>query len=362
VLKRYFNLSAEGYLCQTDDLYRILVTAAARCSTIEATCKTLEGPDSNTVRGYIQAELRPEDIATLQQACNRALYSQWPHWLWSQPLDLAVDLHDEEYYGEPEDDDPDSWVCRGEKRNGTTRFYRCATLSVIHSQVQLQLAVVFVHPDAELVDTLKTLVKYVRSRGLRIRCLYADKQFATIPVLRYLLTETALSAIIAVPRKGKDGGVNALCHGRCSYRTEHTFESKPYGRLTVPVGIVRAFKQDHGTRTLTWLVYALIRIEMSLRRVRETYRGRFGIDTKYRCMEQVRARTTSKNPAFRFFLMSLALVLVNVWIAFQWTYCRLRGSGPRRIARGLLTLACMAFFLIHAVETYYGVVTQISSP
>ncbi len=109
-------------------------------------------------------------------------------------------------------------------------------------------------------------------------------------------------------------------------------------------------------------MYALIRVEAPLRRVRETYRCRFGIDTKYRCMEQVRARTTSKNPAFRFFLMGLALVLVNVWIALQWTYCRLRGSGPRRIARGLFTLAQMALFLIHAVETYYGIVTQITSP
>ena len=225
VLEQHFDLSADGYICQTRDLYEVLVTAAARCSTIEATCKDLkDAPDSNTVRGYINAQLTPEDIAGLERNCKRALYKQWPHWLWSQPLNIAVDLHDECYYGEEADreanDASASWVCRGEKRNGTTYFYRCATLAVIRHQVQINLAVAFVHPDDDLVDVLKKLVKYVLSRGLRIGCLYADKQFCSIPVLRYLQTGTSFSAIIAAPKKGKDGGIKALCHGRKSYRTE----------------------------------------------------------------------------------------------------------------------------------------------
>ncbi len=362
VLMRYFQLSAQGYCCDTADLYRILVTAAANKSTIEAACKKLDGPDSNTVRGYLKAQLTLDQIADLQERCNRALRSQWPHWLWEHPLDVAIDLHDEPYYGEPEDGQPDSYVCRCQKREGTTRCYSCATICAIRNRQQVQLAVVFVRPTDDLVDLVQTLVKYVRSKGLRIGCVYADKEFATIPVMRYLLTETRLAAIIAVPRKGDEGGVNALCHGPVSYRTTHTFASRPYGELTVPVGVVRAFKEEHGKRSGTWLVYALIRVAMPLHRVRETYRRRFGIDTKYRCMEQVRARTTSKNPALRFLLMAVALVLVNVWMALQWTYCRLRGSGPRRIKAGLLTLAQMAFFLNHAVETYYGTVTQIASP
>ena len=363
VLERYFHLAADGYFCHTRDLYQILVTAAARGSTIEATCRDLQdAPDSNTIRESLQAQLPREEIAELERECNRALRSQWPHWLWSQPLQVAADLHDECYYGEAEDDDPDSWVCRGEKRNGTTRFYRCATLAVIRQRMQITLAVVFVPPAADLVTVLQKLLKYVRQQGLRIGCLYADKQFCTIPVLRYLHTQTTLAAIIAAPRRGTTGGLNGLCHGGGSYRTEHTFASKAYGQLTVPVGVVRAFKEDHGKRTGTWLVYVLLRVTASLRQVRESYRRRFGIDTKYRCMEQVRARTTSKNPALRFLLMGLALVLVNVWLALQWTYCRLRGSGPRRIAPGLLTLERLLHFLIHAVEAEYGVITEVTSP
>jgi putative transposase len=106
----------------------------------------------------------------------------------------------------------------------------------------------------------------------------------------------------------------------------------------------------------------LIRVKHALRRVRETYRERFGIDTGYRLMEQVRARTASTNPAFRFLLMGIALILINVWVALQWTYLRVRGSGPRRIARQHLTLERLARFLARAVEAIYGVVSLVDPP
>jgi putative transposase len=366
VLEKYFDLSAEGYLCQTRDLWQVLVLAAARRSTVEATCNDLPGaPDSNTVRGYLNDQLTPDQIRTLEQDCNRALASRWPHWLWSQPLEVACDLHDECYYGESDDDDPASWVCRGERRAGTTHFYRCATLFILRPRCRLTLAVTFVHPDEALVAVLQRLFSAVRERGLRLARLYADKGFCSIPVLRYLRRQPHLSVIMAAPIKGKaDGrGLRTLCRGRHSYRTTHTFASAENGELTVPVGIVRAYKERRGgNRTATWIAYVLLRVSEPLRQVRERYRGRFGIDTSYRSMEQVRARTTSQNPALRFLLMGLALVLLNVWVALQWTYLRLRGSGPRRVAGHHFTLARMARFLSRAVEAVYGVVSYVDPP
>jgi hypothetical protein len=50
-------------------------------------------------------------------------------------------------------------------------------------------------------------------------------------------------------------------------------------------------------------------------------------------MEQVRARTTSLNPALRLVLMGVALLIVNMWIRLHWLFLRLPGRGPRRVAR-----------------------------
>jgi len=42
VLEQHFDLSADGYLCQTRDLWQVLVAVCARQSTVESTCNDLE--------------------------------------------------------------------------------------------------------------------------------------------------------------------------------------------------------------------------------------------------------------------------------------------------------------------------------
>lgn len=370
-LKKHFDLSAAGYRCQTDDVWQVVVAAAARRSTIEATCDDLpEAPASNTVRGYLHDGFPPSAIPALQDNCNAALASQLPEWLRWHPQEVACDLHDEPYYGrqQPQDpehpeDDPDYWVCRGEARQGTTRFYRCATAYVMRHGIRMNLAVRFVHPRDTRAAVLQDLLQQVQSLGITLRRLYLDKGFCSIPVMRYL-SETGLAVIIAAPIRGKKGGLRALCRGRRSYRTTHTFRSPENGALTVPVGIVRTFVRRHdGSWTPQWLVYVLLNVpDEPLRKVRKAYRRRFGIESGYRLMEQVRVRTTSNRAAVRFLFMGVALLLVNIWIALHWMFLRRRGPGPRRVAREHFTLERMARFLSRAVEAIYGVVSVVDPP
>ncbi len=366
VLEQYFDLSAEGYVCQTRDLWNLLVEAAARCAYIETVCNDLaNAPDSNTVRGYLNEQLTPKIIGDLKRQCNRALASQLPSWLADPPREVAFDLHDAPDYGKDDDPaDPDCWVCRGEARAGTTRFYRCATAYVMHRDVRFTVAVEFVHPGDDLIKILKRLLRRVKALKIRLKRGYLDKGFCSIPVLRGLLAEPDLSLIMAAPLKGKTGGTRALCHGRRSYRTEHTFRSDDYGELTVPVMVVRTrSKRRDGTDKWTWLVYVLIHVpDLTARQVRKAYRRRFGIESSYRLLEQVRGRTTAHNAALRFLWMGIALLIGNIWIALHWTFLRCRGSGPRRVARQAFILPCMLQFLRRAVEAIYGVISIVDPP
>ena len=94
-------------------------------------------------------------------------------------------------------------------------------------------------------------------------------------------------------------------------------------------------------------------------RVRRRYRRRFGIESGYRLMEQVRARTTSPNPALRLVLMGVALLIVNMWIYLHWLFLRLPGRGARRVARWRFRLDRMRSFLTRAIERFYGVITAV---
>lgn len=366
VLEHYFDLSAEGYICKTRDIWNVLVEAAARNVYIETVCNDLaNAPDSNTVRGYLNEQLTPLIIGDLKRRCNRALANQLPAWLADHPKEVAFDLHDAPYYGKDDDpDDPDCWVCRGEARAGTTRFYRCATAYVMHKDMRFTLAVEFVRPGEDLIKILKRLVRRVKALKITLKRGYLDKGFCSIPVMRGLLAEPDLSIIMAAPIKGKTGGTRALCHGRRSYRTEHTFRSAEQGELTVPVMVVRTrAKRRDGSYKWVWLVYVLLNVlDLTPRQVRKAYRRRFGIESSYRLLEQVRGKTTARNAALRFLWMGIALLIGNIWIALHWKFLRRCGSGPRRVARKAFILPCMLQFLRRAIEAIYGVISIIDPP
>ncbi len=363
ILRRHLPLTAAGYRCHTEDLWRLLVGAAARHTTLEAVCADLlDAPHANTVRGYLTAQVAPQAIPDLEQQWNTAFAALIPEWLRARPQDVAVDFHDEPYYGRCDPNDPDNWVCRGEAQAGTTYFYRCATAYVMHRDARYTLAVVFVKPREDKVAVLDRLLTHVRQLGVRLRCLYADKGFCAIPVLRWLVTQH-ISAIVAAPIRGKQGGTRALCQGRSSYRTTHTFQSAEHGAVTVPVSVVRTYhRRRSGQRRAAWLVYVCLDVAEPPPRVRKRYRRRFGIESSYRLMEQVRARTTSPSAALRFLLMGLALLIVNVWIGLHWLCLRLPGRGPRRVARWRFRLERMARFLTRAIERHYGVITAVDLP
>jgi putative transposase len=362
VLEQYFDLSAEGYICQTRDLYQVLVTAAVRQKYIETVCNDLAGaPHGNTVRGYLNEQLTPDDIRAIQRDCNRALASQLPAWLRDHPKEVAIDLHDAPYYGKDDLNDKDCWVCRGEARDGTTRFYRCATAYIMHKDVRFTLAVVFVHPDDDLVKIVKQLIRRVKALKIKVKRYYFDKGFCSIAVLRVLLADPNLSAIVAVPIRGKKGGTRALCRGRSSYRTNYTFRNQELGELTVPLAVVRTFRtRRDGILKAEWLIYVILNAkEVPLREIRKLYRRRFGIESSYRLLEQVRGRTTARNPALRFLWMGLALLIGNIWIALHWKYLLQRHRGRYRILRKHFILDRMAQFLRRAVENIYGVISSV---
>jgi hypothetical protein len=278
--QQHLPLYANGYRCQTDDLWRILLAAAARKTTIEAVCADLErAPDANTVRGYLNEQLSPCAIPKLEQQLNDLLRTLLPDWLPARPQEIAVDFHDEPYYGRDHPDNVDNWVCRGEARAGTTRFYRCATAYVLRQDVRLTIAVVFVKPKMDKVSVLASLLAALKAAGLTIKCLFADKAFCSIEVVRYL-RRRHVAAIIAMPIRGKQGGTRKLCRGGKSYWTSYTMRSAEQGSIRIPVAVVRTYQRRRsGQRQLHWLLYICLRVSGKVVLLWRRYRRRFGIES-----------------------------------------------------------------------------------
>jgi DNA-binding winged helix-turn-helix (wHTH) protein len=115
-------------------------------------------------------------------------------------------------------------------------------------------------------------------------------------------------------------------------------------------------------RRARWLVFVVLHCTLTLNSVRQCYRQRFGIETSYRCMRQVRAWTTSRNAALRFMLMGLGFIRVNLWVELRYRFCQLKQKhGPRKIVLKRFQLQRLICFLNHAIEKVYALVLSIQA-
>ncbi len=362
-LRTYFPLNVSGYQCSAETVFDVLVKAAATKQTIETTCNALKGMvDGETIRGYLNEQVRVDDLHRLEQQVNQALTAGLPRRMWKPKLEIAIDLHDEPFYGHS----PElvALTCRGQAHKGTTRFFRVATAYLIFKDMRLTLALLFVRPEDELAEIVAALLRRLRILGLKVKRLYFDKGFCSNPVLRHI-EQSGWPAILACPIRGRKGGTRGLCQGNKSYRTQHTFKSQDNGSFTASVAIVRTYtsrqRSKRKKRRAVWLVYVVLNCNFNPKTVRKRYRKRFGIETSYRCMRQVRAWTTSRNGALRFLLMSLSFILINLWVELRWRFCQIKRRGRRQIDAKRFELQRLASFLNQAVQRIYGVVSFIQA-
>lgn len=360
-LGTYFPLQIEGYDCTAETVYDVLVKAAVTGQTIETVCHNLDGiVTGETIRGYLNEQVRVDDLHHLEQQLNQALVAGLPGRVRKTKLEIAIDLHDEPFYGHSSE--LLALTCGGQAHKGTTRFFRVATAYVIFKDMRLTLGLIFVRSEDELSEIVAALLRRLRILGLKVRRLYLDKGFCAMPVLRSI-EQSGWSAIIACPIRGKKGGTRGLCQGHQSYRTQHTFKSQQNGSFTAPVAVVRTYtshkRSKRKKRRATWLVFVVLNCQFDPKSVRKRYRKRFGIETSYRCMRQVRAWTTSRNGALRFLLMSLGFILVNLWVELRHRFCQLKQRGRRKIDTKRFELQRLVCFLNQAIDKIYGLVSFI---
>lgn len=360
-LSEHLPLQAEGYDCTTEDLLNVLLGVAANRGTIESVCADLVGtPDPETIRTYFNAQLCVEDLPALERQLNAALAAEIPPRVWRRAQEVAMDFHDRPYYGKTLQADG-LWV-RGQARDGTTRFYRIATAYVMLKQLRVSLALRFVLPDENTVTIVADLRKRLKTLGIQVARLFLDKGFAGIAVLDYL-TREGQPALIACPIRGKTGGTRALCQGPKSYRTPYTFQGPVQTAFTAELAVCRVFTTAKRTgrmkRRAAWLIFILIQLDWSPRQARRQYRRRFGIESSYRCAGQVRGWTTSPNPAYRFLLIALSFILLNVWLHLRWLFTQVPCQGHRWLATTRFQLSRLVKFIRRALECHYGCVQEI---
>ncbi len=361
VMEKHLSLKTEGYRSTTNETFNLLLKAVAEGSSVEAVCADSCGVvASNTLREQVNAGLDVSELRQQEAEMNTALAAAIPAGMPRGGLEVAIDTHDEPFYGKT----PEllTYTCKTRAKAGTTRFFRLASAYVIWREVRLTLALTYVLPEDDLPGVVERLLQRLGHLGLHATVAYLDKGFCSGDILRYL-QRTQQAAVLACPIRGTSGGIRALCQGRGSYTTDYTFTDGTRVRMALVDTRVRDPQTKRKQRK--WLAFVLVNLDWTPHQVYNKYRRRFGIEASYRLLRQVKVLTNSRNPALRFFFLGLGLVMQNVWVLARWLFTRCPGKGRHKLIPSLLRFDRFRKLLVRAVECFYPpplVVSVFASP
>lgn len=359
IVRPYLPLDLQNTRITAEDIISVLGYASANRISPDAACHELkEAPSANRLREVL-AKAVPDRI-TLQRALNRILREQTPRFVkkGKRSYYIAIDLTLIPYHGDYYEDKNE--IMRSTAKSGTTHFHGYATVSIVHDNQRYVLALRFVEKGESMETIVAWLLKRLKSIGISIRSAYLDKGFCSVPVLK-TLKRRKIKFIIPIPVRGKSGGVRTLFEA-ASHKTTYTFKSPKHGQLEVATVVIKKYSKGRYKRKgARWFAYAVNRLSKSIEphQVFEMYRRRFGIETSYRQMNQVRARTTSRNPVIRLLFVGLAFILFNLYVANRQHFVIGLKQPAKPFSKSWLTLRRLVRMLAHAVEDLFDLAVVV---
>jgi Transposase DDE domain len=358
LLLSHLALCDYGRTCPATTLLSVVFAACARLVSVFAAAVGLRrAPSPETVRKALLANL--PDIGLLEWRCNRAVRASLPR-LKGRRHHLAIDLTLLPYHGRPWRDGDELY--RGQAKGGTTHFHAYATAYLIQRGQRVTLALSYVRQGEDLALVLKRLLRFARRAGARAGLLLLDRGFYAVSVIRYLQAARR-PFLMPVPMKGRKadhpkgpGGTRVFGCWKAGGFASYRLHSSGKAKATVSICVhVRNRAGRRGQKGKERLVYAYWGWRpTNPRRVSELYRERFGIETSYRQMNQGRARTCTRNPAVRLFLVAVALLLRNVWVWLHWEALSAKRRGGRRLRLEALTLKALLLMLLEVAVARFG--------
>jgi putative transposase len=355
VVRKNLPLELKNTRIRSEDIIYALAYANVHRLSIESACQELQGaPSGNRLREVLTEAL--PDRAGLQRMLNRMFRQQLHPSIWKCKRDfsLAIDLTLIPYHGQPYEDKKE--IVRGQPKSGTTHFHGYATVSIVHDNRRYVVALRFLEYGEELSEIVRWLIKRVKSLKIRVRRVFLDKGFCSKLVFK-VLEQHQLSFVTPIPVRGKSGGVRSLFQGK-SRKTNYTFNSPKHGQYTVQAVVVKRYsKGRYGRHKSKWFAYAVSGLPVGIlpAQVFELYRQRFGIESSYRQMNQVRARTSTRNPVIRLLLVGLAFVLFNLYISLRQNLSTALKQPLRLPKRFWLSLRRVALLLSRAIVRLWNV-------
>ena len=234
----------------------------------------------------------------------------------SGPLYLAVDAHEEPYYGKRED-----WNSTGPKKKSTNTFITISTLCIVHPHRPLPIAFTPIQSNAEL-KSAQHLLDQTKNLFTGRKVFFLGDAFYSSVHLINQLDQLGYRYLIRHRRLGK---IKKLCKSKRASRLKvyqgFTVKHRMERRVTNPgkawtylvIGKQAQFKKhrrDPG-RKLKVFCWVTNCPEIGARKLLKLYKRRFRIENAFREMRPFLIRSCSNDPRVRFALVAWALLVYS---------------------------------------------------
>ena len=271
-----------------------IMLASMTNSYVEGSSK-LTCISGQTVRNH----LRNKDPEGLLQINADLIATMKEKGTFRKPVKVAIDLHDEMYYGDTETDG----IIGTKNKAGTNYAYEYATASIVVQGIRFVIALIPVVQRTSL-DMVSRLLKIIESHGIRISVLLMDGGFFSADLIN-LLNSGKINFVMHAPKlKNACGNIEADLKYTTSSHKRRKKDQATFRMVSI---------YGRGKKGLVLYVFAT-NMDIPPKRLLKLYRKRWGIETGYRMIRKFLAKTTSKRRNIRLLYFYLAILIYNIWV------------------------------------------------
>ena len=245
-------------------------------------------------------------------------------------------------------------VISGKPKGGTSRFETYATMQAVTEERLPTIAVVHVTEHVTEVEFVRKLLSEALKQGFKKPVLFMDREFANVEMMRFL-NERGERPLMAVSKR--PGIKNAVAEFRCGKRkavSKYEMRSSNGTVFRFNLVIKKRLKETKDGRKWKYLTYAtnLERqyMKRTIKDIPEEYKKRWRIENNFKSVEQMRARTCSRNHSIRVFMLFLSMTVCNLWYTAVRNMNNMMETGRRRRVKINITANVFLALLIVLVK------------
>lgn len=291
----------------------------------------------NRLKQYPKEYLLEQGIQTIDATVRRCKAMG----MLKKPVTIAIDGHKRPCHSKDED-----LLVGGKPKGGTSKMETYITAQIV-DDVRLTLAVLPRTDDDDRADLIKELIKKIRELKIKIKKIMLDRGYYSVSVLK-ALRELHISYIMMIKKYEPIQKLIIAYHNGTGKQTVPYEVTSTDGSEKIRLLIVKrkdADKQEEIIDKYIVLAYHGCRRKVAdiIAYVPEEYRKRWGIETGYRNIGFIRAKTRSMIPGVRWFLFLFSAAVANFWVLANYV-----SAGAKD---GIITpTITIEFFKIHMLQ------------